>query len=444
MAAGKIGGKKSTARVRGDTARRARAQGDRAAAYIERTGAGIPRPFRFAALCAAAAVFSAGCFLLPEEKGVLPPPLVSPPEVRYDSLAVGRSTIVQEISVSGSFEPAFTHDMFFSSSGGRIKTVFVKTGDLVKNSAPLIELYAEDIEHAQRLKEIDLRKADLAMEAAASALKYDSQGELLRIDLELEKLALGKAEGDYAVEEALAAGVGTAASRLAELKRSLDRQRLTVRKAQLRLEEHLRELKEERSLENLRLEREKIRLDLERFKTRLTETRLFAPLEGIVTYVSAQASQGETVEAYQTLVRVCDQGDLRLLYKGNDSDNFALGNGVEVEYKEKIYPGTVVRTQLQVPYEERDSYRNTVLFSVKGLPRDVTFGDYARIRLVKAKAENAIVIPRSALYSYASRRYVQVLEDGVKRERDVQPGIDTATEVEITAGLSEGELIILR
>jgi multidrug efflux pump subunit AcrA (membrane-fusion protein) len=40
--------------------------------------------------------------------------------------------------------------------------------------------------------------------------------------------------------------------------------------------------------------------------------------------------------------------------------------------------------------------------------------------------------------------YVYVLEDGIRSERNIDIGIENATEVEITEGLEEGELIVLR
>ena len=42
----------------------------------------------------------------------------------------------------------------------------------------------------------------------------------------------------------------------------------------------------------------------------------------------------------------------------------------------------------------------------------------------------------------SGRRYVNVLEDGVRVEKDVEIGLQTDTEAEIINGLEEGDLVI--
>ncbi|MFW5684405.1 MAG: efflux transporter periplasmic adaptor subunit, partial [Spirochaetota bacterium] len=64
--------------------------------------------------------------------------------------------------------------------------------------------------------------------------------------------------------------------------------------------------------------------------------------------------------------------------------------------------------------------------------------------LVLAEREDVLVLPKRAVQRYATRRYVHVLVNGVRVERDVEIGLETATEVEIVRGLEEGEEVVLR
>ena len=43
----------------------------------------------------------------------------------------------------------------------------------------------------------------------------------------------------------------------------------------------------------------------------------------------------------------------------------------------------------------------------------------------------------------SGRRYVNVLEDGVRVEKDVEIGLMTDTEAEIIKGIDEGDLVIV-
>ena len=44
--------------------------------------------------------------------------------------------------------------------------------------------------------------------------------------------------------------------------------------------------------------------------------------------------------------------------------------------------------------------------------------------------------------SFANRKFVNVLNDGIREERDIEVGIQNNTEVEVIKGLEEGELLI--
>ena len=78
------------------------------------------------------------------------------------------------------------------------------------------------------------------------------------------------------------------------------------------------------------------------------------------------------------------------------------------------------------------------------LPEEIQKGDSTTIYLILEKRENALVIPRSQVQRYLGREYVYLLEDGVRIERNIETGLQNATEIEVAAGLEEGELVVLR
>jgi UDP-3-O-[3-hydroxymyristoyl] glucosamine N-acyltransferase len=77
------------------------------------------------------------------------------------------------------------------------------------------------------------------------------------------------------------------------------------------------------------------------------------------------------------------------------------------------------------------------------LPEKVKLGSHARITFVQDIRENVIILPRSQINLMSGRRYVNVLEDGVRVEKDVEIGLMTDTEAEIIKGLDEGDLVIV-
>ncbi|MDD4797030.1 MAG: RND transporter, partial [Eubacteriales bacterium] len=66
-----------------------------------------------------------------------------------------------------------------------------------------------------------------------------------------------------------------------------------------------------------------------------------------------------------------------------------------------------------------------------------------KVKAIVSSSHDALVIPRNVILTDGNRRFVQVLEDGVKAERDIKLGLETSTQAEVLEGLSEGELVIV-
>jgi hypothetical protein len=121
-----------------------------------------------------------------------------------------------------------------------------------------------------------------------------------------------------------------------------------------------------------------------------------------------------------------------------------VGDKVTVTVEKDVYEGTVSYT----PKEARaDGADDTKVLHVdfNGTPPSFAFlGSLADIKKVKSVAENAVVIPKNLIKTDGDRTYVQVYENGEKKDRDVTVGITNATEAEIVSGLAAGEAVIIR
>jgi len=59
------------------------------------------------------------------------------------------------------------------------------------------------------------------------------------------------------------------------------------------------------------------------------------------------------------------------------------------------------------------------------------------------QAEEALLIPKDAVYLRSGSKYVQVLEDGEPVEREIETGIEDNNLIQVTGGLTEGEEVVL-
>jgi len=197
------------------------------------------------------------------------------------------------------------------------------------------------------------------------------------------------------------------------------------------------------SLDLAELDVESNRLRLEKLRSDLQKARLLSPIDGKVVYI-ANVKEGDYVNAYQTIVRVADPTQLQLRYSGDRADLFRIGMDIEVEVSDRKYEAEIVMTPAEAPEDADAESKKSVLIEVYGLPEGIRMGEPANIVLTLEKKENVIVIPKLLINSFANRKFVNVLVDGVREERDIEVGIQTNTEVEVIKGLEEGELLIRR
>lgn len=197
------------------------------------------------------------------------------------------------------------------------------------------------------------------------------------------------------------------------------------------------------SLDLAELDLETNRIKLERLRDELEKSRIVSPIDGIVVYI-AGIKQGDYVNAYQTVIRVADPTQLQLRYSGDRVSVFRLGMEVTVEIERKEYEAEIVMTPMEAPADADEQVKQSVQIKVFGLPEGIRMGYPATIKLTLEKREDVIVIPKLLVNSFANRKFVNVLKDDIREERDIEVGIQTSTEVEVIKGLQEGELLIMR
>jgi len=229
-----------------------------------------------------------------------------------------------------------------------------------------------------------------------------------------------------------------------DLENQIEQQKIVLKKARTRYNQVKDQGGDKYSLDLAWYDVELASLALENLERQLEEAILKADAAGTVVYIDNNVQEGDYVNTYQTLVRIADPKQLQLQYSGSNNSDFKVGQEVSVKIGNNTHTGKVVMTPASVPLDAPDSMKDIVRIEVGELPEEVEMGDSAQIELILDRRENVIVLPRSLVRNYMGRKYVLVLEDGLKKERDVEIGLETATEVEIIEGLEEGELVITR
>ena len=227
-------------------------------------------------------------------------------------------------------------------------------------------------------------------------------------------------------------------------------QKILLRKTQIAQERSIATREDRFTIEMATLDIQLTKIKLNQLEEELEKSQLFAPIDGQVVYISP-LNQGDTVEAFRTIIQIADPTEILLSYNGSNKSEFRLGVTLTVilpvtrTRDEQInLEGEVVMTPLNVPRDAPEEMKELILIRVNNLPAEIKRGDNASIELIKNRRENVIVLPRNLVQTYLGRRFVYILKDGLRQERNVKTGIQTPTQAEIIDGITVGEKVIVR
>jgi len=220
---------------------------------------------------------------------------------------------------------------------------------------------------------------------------------------------------------------------------------IEVEKLRLTLEELVRTGSPRFSRRMAELDLKMAELMLQQLEDELAKSTIIAPVDGEVVFLSAYKI-GEFVPGRSVVLTVADPSQVQFEYSGFLTNRIKHGMEAEIMIDSGSYAAKVSMIPANAPLEERDRYANTVVFTAndpESLPDNIKLGTRYRFSIFIEEKKDVIVIPRSAVSSFMGQDYVQILDNGMRTERDLDIGITSGTQMEVLSGLEEGELLIV-
>ncbi|HEV2447906.1 MAG TPA: efflux RND transporter periplasmic adaptor subunit, partial [Candidatus Sulfopaludibacter sp.] len=179
-------------------------------------------------------------------------------------------------------------------------------------------------------------------------------------------------------------------------------------------------------------------------------SKITAPFNGVVTKRYANFGtlmQAATSSSAQVLplVQLSEDDKFRLVIPVPEeyAPYIRIGNPVQVRVValNRSFPGTVARISVDVEEETRTMHTEV---DVPNSNRLLMPGMFAEATLTFDRRNQALAVPPEAISSEGDKSTAWVVDAaGLLRERNVTVGIETPTEVEVVAGLTEGEQVVV-
>jgi RND family efflux transporter MFP subunit len=336
--------------------------------------------------------------------------------------------LVRAITVTGTLaaEEQVTLSMKVT---GRLQDLYVDLGSRVTRGQVLARLTPTDF----NLRE---SQAEAALQQARARLGLPVQGDAQQIDPEKTSIVRS---ARALLEEARLTRERTATfvARGISAKATLDSADASLQVAESRYQDALEEVRNRQAV----LEQRRTELELARQAVR--DSSLTSPLDGMVR--ERHVTVGQYLAAGSPAVTIVRVHPLRLRVSVPERDSQAVRVNqvvqVTVEGDTTSYPGRVARVSPAIDETSRSLMIEAEVPNPHGALRP---GSFANASIVSTDSDRAVIVPTSALVTFAGVEKVLSVKDGKVVEKRVTIGRRTAERLEILTGLAAGDPVITK
>lgn len=177
-------------------------------------------------------------------------------------------------------------------------------------------------------------------------------------------------------------------------------------------------------------------------KAKLAKATITAPFEGKIGLINV--SVGAFVDTQKELVTIVDFDPMKIDFKIPEVHIHDIGNGQTCEIKldsfpNQIFQGTVEAIDSRVDPQTHSIAVRATIPNEDGKLQTGLFGSVSVIIGVK---NDALIVPESAIGREGDIEYVWVVVNGKSGRKRVLTGTKENGQVEITAGLREGDIVV--
>lgn len=346
---------------------------------------------------------------------------------------VTRGDLLRDVSVQGKIVAADRPTLVSPAEG--VISIAVRAGDEVGRGDLLARIESPEMRNRleQELSRIQSLKSELdrlRIAARQAELQNQQQVALLEVKLRASERSMERAAS--LLEEGLGSSL------------DYEKARDEVQVARLELENARKNLELDGETRDFELKTRQIELDrqalvVEELRRRIKELAVVSPVDGLVARV--EVYDKDTVQPNQKIFSVVDLSDfeVEILIPENYAVDIAIGTPALILVDGREYEG---RVKSLSPEVEASQVKGVVVFD-GSTPRGLKQNQRVDARLLLNARRDVLKVPRGPFLETFGGRQVYVVKDGVAVLRPIQVGAVSVTEVEVIAGLEEGDQIIL-
>lgn len=181
---------------------------------------------------------------------------------------------------------------------------------------------------------------------------------------------------------------------------------------------------------------------LARARVDLTQTRVYAPSDGVI--LQRLAEPGDVVSAGASLFVFSADGITRAVIEPDERSLAQVAIGQTARVSSEAFPDDSFAAVLSYIAPSVDPRRGTieVRLNIDSPPQYVRPDMTVSVEILVGQEQQAIVVPAFVIIDRLQGPWVYVVQDGRVARRDVKLGAADATHVQVTGGLDVGEVVV--
>ena len=171
----------------------------------------------------------------------------------------------------------------------------------------------------------------------------------------------------------------------------------------------------------------------EAYEERIADSYLYAGIDGTVSYVTL-GLEGTSTKAGDTIARIIDTSQMYFVADTKYASYFEEGESVMVTCGTETYE-TIAGLD---PEDDQALY-----LTLTSTDANIAYNAQGTVELILAEAEDVLTISKSSVNTNGDMQYVyQIDENGMRVMTEITTGISGGGRIEVTSGLSAGDIII--
>lgn len=172
-----------------------------------------------------------------------------------------------------------------------------------------------------------------------------------------------------------------------------------------------------------------------------------APFDGFITKKLLHEGEVSSLWAYNwETLEIMNLRKIKVECDVSEKYKAQLQKGMEARIEVDAYPDKEFNGKITTVNPNVDPVKRTfrIKILIPNIDQLLTAGMFARIKVMLQSKEQALVIPIKEVIERLDGNFVFVVQDGVAQQRKISLGLREAEEAEVTDGLTEGEMIVIK